>query len=168
MRYPQGASGDAQANGTSAVVTNPSASEVIKSATSRQQADLVEAQKEPATSRLGKRPTISPSTSEEAPLPKRPARFAEPGKLSGKSTTGRSFRVRMPKAEEPPSNGHTPRRATRSSTRSVVDASDSAERTPDSVILSDARERGVEGGVAQGDNCASEGSEGGFEFDDDF
>ncbi|KWU42458.1 Rad4-domain-containing protein [Rhodotorula sp. JG-1b] len=140
------------ASGTSAAIAQPSASETG-----------------PATSRLGKRPTISPSPSEEAPLPKRPARFAEPGSLSGKSTTGRSLRVRMPKAEEPPSNGHTPRRTTRSSARSVVGASDSTEEGPKGTGASAGMEGKPKGDEAQGDEVsASEGSEGGFEFDDDF
>ncbi|GAA5881496.1 hypothetical protein JCM3774_000136 [Rhodotorula dairenensis] len=143
----------------------PSAAKLVEAATARQRAERAGSGLQGVPARTRKRLTHSPPTMEQAPTPKRTARTAEKGSLSGTSTSGRTLRIRMPKAEEPPPNGAMGGRTTRSSARKVNGA---VEETQNGAPPSGQDAGGREGDEVQGDVSASDGSEAGFEFDDDF
>lgn len=113
-----------------------------------------------------KRPTISPSASDDAPSPKRVTRTDGAGALSGVSTSGRSLRVRLPKREETATEPSEPirSRSTRASAQQAKSRlklnDDGAESAEEDALTSE--------GMANGEPAGSGGSEAEFEFDDDF
>lgn len=149
----------------SSSAARPSAAELVESATARQRAERATAGgTQGGSSRVRKRASRSPPAEEGRRTSKRAARTPEKGNLSGTSTSGRTLRIRMPKAEEPPPEVRT----TRSSTRKANGAREAVDRTQIGAPDSEADAAGSRGNEAQGDASASEGSDAGFEFDDDF
>lgn len=119
-----------------------------------------------------KRPTLSPSASDDAPEPKRATRVQNGDGVTGLSTTGRSLRVRAPKAVEvkPEAAIAAPARPTRASAQKAR-----SRLKPESDVDDEGSEDGggaTSVGAQDGEGGAqpqeAEDSEDGFEFDDDF
>ncbi|BGP58393.1 hypothetical protein JCM8202v2_006062 [Rhodotorula sphaerocarpa] len=119
-----------------------------------------------------KRPTLPPSASDDAPELKRATRVQNGHGVTGLSTTGRSLRVRAPKAVEvkPEAAIAAPARPTRASAQKAR-----SRLKPESDVDDEGSEDGggaTSVGAQDGEGGAqpqeAEDSEDGFEFDDDF
>ncbi|GAA5982532.1 hypothetical protein JCM10908_006687 [Rhodotorula pacifica] len=164
-----GVEADTAANSVDTAKTTASA--IVKSATAQEQARSIGNGTARTAPRSRKRPVLSPATSEEARSPKRTPRAGDEDALSGKSTSGRSLRVRMPK-EGPTSPQSARGRLTRASARSAGAEGEMREQA--GAATAGVATSGMAANLAghqlddSGEASASEGSEVGFEFEDDF